>query len=74
MQFLTDFCELNKKLLHKLFLLPKINDITQILGHFVYATILNLPMDYYYLPLDNKTIDLYSICLPFSIFKYEYLP
>ena len=42
--------------------------------YFSFATILNLSKGYYHLPLDEETSDLCSICLPFSTFKYKWLP
>ena len=73
-RFLTNFCELNKCIIHEPFPLPKINDVMQSLGYFTFATTLDLSMGYYYLSLDNETSDLCSICLPFGIFKYNRLP
>ena len=44
------------------------------MGHFTYATTLDLSIGYYYLELDNETADLCSVSLPFSTFCYRYLP
>ena len=44
------------------------------MGHFTYATTLDLLIGYYHLELDNETVDLCSVSLPFSTFCYRYLP
>jgi len=72
-RFLINFRELNRYLICEPFLLPKINEMIQRLNHFTYTTILDLSIGYYYLPLDKETSDLYSICLPFSIYRYKHL-
>ena len=50
--FLTDFRELNKSLVRKPFLLPKIITVLQKLEGFTYAKALDLNMGYYTIRLD----------------------
>ena len=50
-RFLTDFCELNKRIKQKPYPLPKIQDLLQNLEGFQYATSLDLNMGYYHIEL-----------------------
>ena len=51
--FLTDFREVNKRLVRKPFPIPKISTVLQELEGFTYATALDLNMGYYNLSLDR---------------------
>ena len=72
--FLTDFRELNKHVIREPFPLPKINDMTQSLGKFTFASTLDLSMGYYHLLLDDQTSELCSISLPFGTHEHNRLP
>ena len=51
-RFLTDFREVNKRLVRKPFPIPKITTVLQELEGFQYATQLDLNMGYYTIRLD----------------------
>ena len=50
--FLSDFREVNKRLVRKLFPIPKISTVLQELEGFTFATALDLNMGYYTIHLD----------------------
>jgi hypothetical protein len=67
--FLTDFREVNKRIVRKPFPLPKISTVLQELEGFTYATTLDLNLGYYTIRLDPDA----SICtLIFLWGKYSY--
>ena len=53
-RFLSDFRQLNKKIVRKPYPLPKILDLMQTLQGFTYATTLDLNMGYYTIKLHKK--------------------
>jgi hypothetical protein len=69
--FLTDFREVNKRLVRKPFLLPKISAVLQELEGFTYATALGLNMGYYTIRLDPDSSKICTVL--FSLDKYSYL-
>ncbi len=50
--FLSDFKEVNKRIVRKPFLLPKISTVMQELEGFTFATALDLHLGYYTIRLD----------------------
>jgi hypothetical protein len=50
--FLTNFWEVNKRLVRKPFPIPKISTVLQELEGFTYTTVLDLNMGYYTISLD----------------------
>ena len=69
-RFLSDLREVNKKIIHTPFLIPKISSVLQEMEGFTYATALNLNMDYYTTRLDPDSQKICSIILPWG--KYSY--
>jgi hypothetical protein len=57
--FLSDFWEVNKRLVRKPFPIPKISTVLQEIERFSYATALDLNMGYYTIRLDP---DAFKIC------------
>ena len=53
-RFLSDFRQLNKKIVRKPYPLPKILDLMQTLQGFTYATTFDLNMVHYTISLDKK--------------------
>ena len=70
-QFISDFCKLNKRIKRKPFPIPKIQDMLLKLEGFKYATSLDLNMGYYHIELNPDSRKLCTIVLPWG--KYEYL-
>ena len=50
--FLIDLYQVNKRIVQKPFLIPKISDIMQKLEGFMWSTALDLNMGYYHIRLD----------------------
>ena len=73
-RFLTDFREVNKKLIRKSYPIPKISDIMQKLLGFTYATALDLNMGYYTIRLDADSQKICTIILPWGKYSYKRLP
>ncbi len=69
--FLTDFREVNKRLVRKPFPLPKISTVLQELEGFTYATTLDLNMGYYTIRLDPDSSKICTLIFPWG--KYSYL-
>jgi hypothetical protein len=67
--FLSDFWEVNKKLVRKPIPIPKISMVLQEIKRFSYATALDLNMGYYTIRLDS---DASKICT--IIYSYKRLP
>ncbi len=70
-QVLTDFREVNKRLVRKPFPLPKISTVLQEMEGFSYAIALDLNMDYYTIRLDPEASRICTIIFPWG--KYSYL-
>jgi hypothetical protein len=69
--FLTDFWEVNKRLVRKPFPIPKISTVLQELEGFTYAMALDFNMGYYTISLDP---DASKICtIIFLCGKYSYM-
>mgnify|MGYP002063961838 CR=1 FL=1 len=74
MQFLSDFCKLNKRIKRKPCPLPKIQDLLQKLEGFEYATSLDLNMGYYHIHLTPEASRLCTIVMPWGKYEYVRLP
>ena len=72
--FLTDFREVNKRLIRKPFLLPKIITVLQELEGLTYATALDLNMGYYTIRLDPDASRICTIIFPWGKYSYKQLP
>ena len=74
LRFLTDFHQLNKRMIRKPYPLPKISEVLQELEGLNYATLLDLKMEYYTLGLDPDTQSVCTIITPWGKYKYLRLP
>ncbi len=68
---ISDFREVNKRLVRKPFPIPKISTVLQELEGFTFATALDLNMGYYTFRLDPDTSKICTIIFPWG--KYSYL-
>jgi hypothetical protein len=73
-RFLSDFWEVNKRLVRKPFPIPKISTVLQELEGFSYATTLDLNMDYYTIRLDPDASKICMVIFPWSKYSYKRLP
>ena len=73
-RFLTDFREVNKRLVRKPWPLPKISTVLQELEGFRWATSLDLNMGYYHIRLDPDSSKICTIILPWGKYSYQRLP
>ncbi len=73
-RFLTDFREVNKRLVRKPFPIPKISTVLQELEGSTYATTLDLNMGYYTISLDPDASNICTIIFPWGIYSYKRLP
>ncbi len=72
--FLSDFWEVNKKLVRKPFPIPKISTVLQEIEGFSYATALDLNMGYYTIRLDPDASKICTIIFPWGKYSYKRLP
>jgi hypothetical protein len=72
--FLSDFWELNKRLVRKPFPIPKISTVLQEIEGFSYATTLDLNMGYYTIRLDPDASKICTIIFPWGKYSYKRLP
>jgi hypothetical protein len=72
--FLSDFWEVNKRLVRKLFPIPKISTVLQEIKRFSYATALDLIMGYYTIRLDPDASKICTFIFPWGKFSYKRLP
>jgi hypothetical protein len=73
-RFLTDFREVNKRIVRKPFPLPKISTVLQELEGFTYATTLDLNMGYYTIRLDPDASKICTLIFPWGKYSYLRLP
>ena len=73
-QTVSDFQELNKRIVRKPFPLPKIITVLQELEGFSFATSLDLNMGYYTIRLDPDTSKICTIIFPWGKYSYLRLP
>jgi hypothetical protein len=64
--FLSDFWEVNRRLLRKPFLIPKISTVLQEIEGFFFATALDLNMGYYTISLDPDASKICTIIFPWG--------
>jgi len=73
-RFITDFRELNKCIKRRPWPMPHISDILQDVGHYTYATALDLSMGYYHFELSEELKEMCTFMLPFGMYRYARLP
>ncbi len=73
-RFLSDFREVNKRLVRKPFPIPKISTVLQEIEGFSYATALDLNMGYYTIRLDPDASKICTIIFPWEKYSYKRLP
>jgi hypothetical protein len=66
--------ELNKRIVRKLYPIPKISTIPQELEGFTYATALDLNMGYFTIRLDPTVSKMCTIIFPQGKYSYKRLP
>jgi hypothetical protein len=72
--FLSDFWEVNKRLIRKPCPIPKIGTILQEIEGSSYATALDLSMGYYTIRLDPDASKIYTVIFPWGKYSYKRLP
>jgi hypothetical protein len=72
--FLSNFWEVNKRLVRKPFPIPKLSMVLQELERFTFATALDLNMGYYTIRLDPDASRICTIIFPWGKYSYERLP
>eukprot|EP00804_Cyclotella_cryptica_P029391 CCRYP_013329-RA/>CCRYP_013329-RA protein AED:0.14 eAED:0.20 QI:0/0/0/1/0.5/0.33/3/0/844 len=70
----SDFREVKKRVVRKLFPIPKISTVLQELEGFTYATALDLNMGYYTIRLDPDASKICTIIFPWGKYSYLRLP
>jgi hypothetical protein len=70
---LTDFQDVNKRLVRKPFPIPITSTVLQELEGFIYATALDLNMGYYTISLDTDASKICTIIFPWGEFSYKRL-
>jgi len=73
-RFLTDFLEVNKRLVRKPFPIPKIRTVLQVLEGLTYATALDLNMDHFAIGLDLDESKICTIIFLWGNYSYKRLP
>ena len=73
-RFLSDFREVNKRIIRTPFPIPKISSVLQEMEGFTYATALDLNMGYYTIRLDPDSQKICTIILPWGKYSYMRLP
>ena len=73
-RFLSDFREVNKRLVRKPFPIPKISTVLQEIEGFSYATALDLNMGYYTIRLDPDASKICTVIFPWGKYSYKRLP
>ncbi len=73
-RFLSDFWEVNKRLVRKPFSIPKIRMVRQEIEEFSFATALDSNMGYYTIRLDPDASKICTIIFPWGKYSYKQLP
>jgi hypothetical protein len=73
-RFLSDFWEVNKRLVQKLFPISKISMVLQEIEGFSHATALDLNMGYYTIRLDPDASKICTTIFPWGKYSYKRLP
>ena len=71
---ITNFRELNKRIVRRPYPIPKISTTLQELEGFTYATALDLNMGYYTIRLDPRVVEMFTIIFPWGKYSYLRLP
>jgi hypothetical protein len=71
--FLSDFWEVNKRLIRKPFPIHKISTLLQEIKGFSYATALDLNMGYYTIRLDPDASTICTVIFPWGKYSYKIL-
>jgi len=66
---ITNFQELNKRIIRRPYSIPKISTMLQELEGFTYVTALDLNMGYYTITLDPRVVEMFTIIFPWG--KYS---
>ena len=74
MRFISDFREVNKRIIRYPYPIPKISSVLQEMEGFTYATQLDLNMGYYTIRLDPDAQKICTIVLPSGKYSYLRLP
>ncbi len=72
--FLSNFWEVNKRLIRKPFPIPKISTVLQELEGFTFVTALDLNMGYYTIRLDPDASRICTVIFPWGKYSYKRLP
>ncbi len=72
--FLSDFWEVNRRLIRTPFPIPQISTVLQEIEGFSYATALDLNMGYYTTRLDPDASKICTIIFPWGKYSYKRLP
>jgi hypothetical protein len=72
--FLSNFWEVNKRLIRKPFSIPKISTVLQELEGFTFAMALGLKMGYYTIRLDPDASRICTVIFPWGKYSYKRLP
>ena len=70
---ITDFRDLNKRIVRRPYPIPKISTTLQELEGFTYATALDLNMGYYTIRLDPRAVEMFTIVIGHGILAGKYL-
>ncbi len=73
-RFLSDFGEVNKRLIRKPFPIPKISTVLQELEGLTFTTALDLNMGYYTIRLDPDASRICTVIFPWGVYSYKRLP
>jgi hypothetical protein len=71
---ISDFRELTKQIVRKLYRIPKISTTLQQLEGFTYSTTLGLKMGYYTIRLDPAVAKMCTIIFPWGKYSHQRLP
>jgi hypothetical protein len=71
---ITNFRELNKRIVRRPYPIPKIRTTLQELEGFTYATALDLNMGYYTIGLNPRVVKMFTIIFPWGKYSYLRLP
>jgi len=71
---ISDFWELNKRIVRRPYPIPKISTTLQELEGFTYATALDLNMGYYTIRLNPRAVEMFTIIFPWGKYSYQRLP
>ena len=72
--WISDFCALNKALKHKVYPIPRIQDILSHHAGYGVLSKLDISMQYYTFQLDEPSHELCAIATPFGLYHFCHLP